>query len=62
MAMSLPAPAFFATIMQSSPMPPVPMTTTSSPMRISLFWTTPFQAPESGSVRAALSNEMLAGL
>ena len=38
------------------------MTTTSSPTCISLYWITPFHAPESGSVRAAASKETLAGL
>ncbi len=32
-------------------MPPTPITTTSSPTCISLYWTTPFHAPDSGSVR-----------
>ena len=43
-------------------MPPTPMTTTSSPTCISLYWITPFQAPESGSVRQAASNETPFGL
>ena len=38
---------------------PTPITTTSSPTVISLYWTTPFHAPESGSVRqAALKGEI----
>ena len=62
MAISRPAPAARATIMHSRPMLPTPMTTTSSPTFISLYWMTPFHAPESGSVSAAASKVRLAGL
>ena len=59
---SRPAPAARATIRQSRPMPPTPMTTTSSPTCIWLYWITPFHAPDSGSVSAAASKDKAAGL